>query len=71
MRVNAGTLSQEDFPSGYILLFENGLALRSPSVLWLGKAQAAEVTRQFEEIVEALKTGSLVYDESFQPETPT
>lgn len=55
MKFNSGTLSQEGFESGFVLVLENGLVLKSKSVLWAGSEEKNKVKKQFEEFVDALK----------------
>ncbi len=59
MRVKAVTNTKEGFDSSYSLVFENGLVLTTPSIIWLGKIKGDAVKASFEEVREAIKCGSL------------
>lgn len=62
MKFNHGELSQEVFVSGWVIVFENGLLLKSESVLWRTEAEQAVVKAKFTEVIELLSSsGSFVY----------
>lgn len=68
MKFNVGELTQEGFISGYVVVFENGMILRSPSPLWLEQSERDKMHFDFDAVVEALKNNSLTYDENLNPD---
>ena len=55
MLFNVGTLSQEGFDSGYFIIFENGLVLKTESVLWLSIDEKNKIKSSLEEVVNKLE----------------
>jgi hypothetical protein len=55
MKYNHGVLSQEGFDSGYVIVFENGLVLKTKSVLWAGRDGKEEVRKQLDEVLQILE----------------
>lgn len=55
MKINVGILSQEGFESGFVILFENGLELRTKSVFWMVEEEKDKVRQQFDEVVARLQ----------------
>lgn len=68
MKFNVGKLTQEGFISGYVVVFENGMILRSQSPLWLEQSERDKMRFDFDAVVEALKNNSLTYDENLNPD---
>jgi hypothetical protein len=67
MKFNVGVLTSESFTVAHIIVFENGIVLRSPPVEWLGIDEQKKVADDFEDIVNDMKNGTLQFDESFNP----
>jgi len=72
MKVTPGVFSAEGFVSGLAIQFENGLLLRTgESLLWCGQKRAAEITQQFEAVLDVLAEAGFEVDrESFDENKP-
>lgn len=55
MKAEIVTFTQEGFTAARGIKFENGLILRSPNVLWLGKDGREEAEKQFNEVIAAIQ----------------
>lgn len=58
IKFNFGELSQDEIPSGLVLLFENGLVLKSKSLLWMGKDDKVALRQQFDSVMDALSSSA-------------
>lgn len=71
MKVKPIEFKQEGFTACRALEFENGLVLRSPSVLWAGKVGREEAEKQFAAVIEAIKNNQLSFGETSCDGSPT
>jgi hypothetical protein len=66
IKFNIGVITQEGFIKAHIIVFENGIVLHSKSSLWIGTTAADQLKLDFEQVIEALKNGSLEFDDKLQ-----
>lgn len=56
MLFNNGELIQDGFVAGFVILLENGLVLKTESVLWSSEEEKEKIRQKFDEFVTALKS---------------
>ena len=56
MKARIGVIEKETFVANHIIQFENGLLLKTKEVLWIGKEESDKVKKQFEEVVDELRS---------------
>jgi hypothetical protein len=63
MKFNIGTTNQEGFVSSFVIVFENGLVLKSNSILWETQQESDALQKKFDEVVEELKANGFEFSE--------
>lgn len=64
MLFNVRSLSQEGFDSGYVIIFENGLVLKTESILWSSVDEKIKIKSSFDEVVNKLELSGFKRSES-------